>query len=447
MARQMDTALPRDVSSTIKRAAEAAGDDDAGAVEGLEGEVREIANDTGDTAVPEPEIRRAIDRLAQERRLTPDAILEMVGLVAEKEHQRGRRRGVLEVVEHFKRRPSVVRGVRREAEVPWKRTLQGQDFRFDLIERFAKINGGPKNITEGIGFYYGTIQVPMAVESYPISTGSTSNASFVISVPPPVNGVIQPLTYQCFDLAIGQLESEWFGGPHVLDTSDTNLQNPGMNIYPDELYIIEAVSARLKGVRIQYYTPTGVTPVVANPFPTPANIGPVTTSMLTGTTPIWDRNSHFLPIEFFNQYDDTNEMARAIAEIATFYFQWDNRGIGGNTDISNRLISRFDAVPGVARTGVTETAGGAITLDLPRGFVWCLNQQFQANQDEGGNGVFNAFLAIEQSIVFPFTPIANMLGVTGPLVPAGAALEWQFMLHGTSLLPAKSDRYPVRRRM
>jgi hypothetical protein len=69
-----------------------------------------------------------------------------------------------------------------------------------------------------------------------------------------------------------------------------------------------------------------------------------------------------------------------------------------------------------------------------------LDQQFQANEDEGGNGLFSLNLGLFDNVVFPFTPV-QVAGSGSPLKPLGFAVEWQFTLHGTSLLPAKANRY------
>jgi hypothetical protein len=403
------------------------------------------AVDTGavELVIPESEITAALRRMGQ----TPGGLSEekVVGLVrknglaeARLAHVRGHARGFSRALQHMRGRGGLIAN---DLQVPWTRSLAQQVWREDIIARYMAIHGGPKGVSKGRGFYYGTFQVPMSVESY-----GTTQAAFVINVPPSTNPSQVGALFPAFNLALNQTEAGWFGGPHLLDPSDTNLQNPGQNIYPDEVFIIEAISARLKGVRVQYFTPGGT-----SPFPSGGGspvIGPTTLSMLSGGTPIWDRAAHVLPPEFFNQYNDTNEMAQALAEVSTIYFEWDNNGIGGSNSVNTKLIERFSAVPGVHRTGMRETAGGAMILDLPRGYLWMLDQQFQATVDEGGNGLFRANLAVNSSVVFPFQPIA-LYGSGGPLPPIGAALEWQIALHGTSLLPAQIDRYAysARRKM
>ena len=173
--------------------------------------------------------------------------------------------------------------------------------------------------------------------------------------------------------------------------------------------------------------------------------GPVCQSMLTGSTPIWDRDARLVPGEMFNDYSDVCEAAQAVAESGVFYFVWSAHEVGGNDELASKLIERMNAVPGAARRGVQETSGGAMTLVLPRGFLWCMDQQFEATPDEGGNGILQAQLKLQQSVCFPFQPIP-IFASSGPVKPLGLALEWQFMVHGTSLLPSKEFRFKVPRR-
>ena len=66
---------------------------------------------------------------------------------------------------------------------------------------------------------------------------------------------------------------------------------------------------------------------------------------------------------------------------------------------------------------------------------------FQASSDMGGNGLFNAELHTDESVIFPFQPL-SLFGSNGPVLPTGIALYWQFVVHGTSLVPARDlERY------
>jgi len=440
------------LAEAFKDAAGDVGDTgDGGSVAGLD---EAAAAEAGDAGAPpglvlgERELVKAIRLLETgPRGLTEEGVVELARIVAKREaahaHGRGHHHGFVRGLRHAHRgigMPSTS-GMRHEhdlvRDVPWRRSARMDAFRWDIIDRYKKHHGG--RIDAGVGFYYGTLQVPMAVE------GTAANPAFVLNVPPPNGGNLNPLIDTCFDYAIGDIEPNWFGGQHTLDSSDTNLQAPGAFLYPDQLMMVEAVSARLKAIRIQYYPPGTVTP----PFPrvNPASM-PITHQTLMGSAPTWDRGALILPPEFFNQYNDTCELAQAIAMVTTIYFAWGDHGLGGDDNLATKLVERMSAVPGAARNGVQETSGAGLHLDLPRAFVWCLDKQFQASEDAGGNGLFSAQLRQMSSFSFPFTPIP-LYGSSGPALPTGCALEWQLTVHGTSLLPAKDrsgDRIPTRRR-
>jgi hypothetical protein len=167
--------------------------------------------------------------------------------------------------------------------------------------------------------------------------------------------------------------------------------------------------------------------------------------MLVGSTPVFDRDARVVPGEVFNDYSDVCEVAQAVAESGVFYLVWADHQVGDNDNTAQKLVERMHALPGAARRGVRETSGGALTLDLPRGWLWCLDEQFEASSDEGGNGILQAQLRLQQSVCFPFQPI-QVLASSGPVVPTGLALEWQFFMYGTSLLPSKALRIKVPRR-
>lgn len=437
--------LPPGVESDLKKAVDAAGyDDDAGAPAGTEPEMAKAANDTGsppDLVIPDALLRRAVMRL-EAQGLSENGVIALIRGTAEQEVRRAHRIGHREGFYRALRR-AVSPGMRHEHDllpvVPWRRSPQMTRQRWDIIERYKRIHGG--HVDAGIGFYYGTLQVPMLVET---GTGGSSSNMFVLNVPPPSGSNANPVIDSCFDLAIGDTEEEWFGGPHILDLSDTNLQNPGAFLYPDQLMMIEAVSARLKAIRIQYYEP-GSAP---GNFDFSPSASPVTAGTLSGTNPVWDRGSLVLPGEFFNQLTDVSELAQAIAMVTTICFAWADRGTGGAQNLAVKPIERMCAVPGAARQGVQETSGAGIHLDLPNAYIWCLDKQFQATTDEGGNGLFSAQLQQAASFAFPFTPVAALFGVGTP-IPLGCALEWQLTLWGTSLQPSVRDPAvrPINRRL
>ena len=101
---------------------------------------------------------------------------------------------------------------------------------------------------------------------------------------------------QCFNYGIDDNVPGWFGGAHTANAGDTNLQEPGQGLYQDELFIIEACGAYLKGLRIAYPTPA----TTFSPAPT-ADI----LKALSGQELIWDRAGRIFPVETFNQFDDS----------------------------------------------------------------------------------------------------------------------------------------------
>lgn len=436
-----DAGVLQSIDQDFKEAAgvaEEAGDaDEAGSVEdagdaeeagALDSDAAAAAEEAGAPPrliLSERELAKAVRKL-ERNGLTEGKVVALVRLASKHEahraHKRAHKRG-------FKR--GVVHGRRRGwwappgFEVPWRRGRLMQEFRYDIINRYKRIHGGA--IRQGRGFYYGTMEVNFTVE------GTVSDAAFVVDVPGPDNPVID----NCFNLAIDDVSMNWFGGPHQLNAGDTNLQNPGQNLYPDEVMIIEAVSGYLKGIRIMY--------PVEDLKPAPkGNI----LKALTGQELIWDRAGRILPIETFNQFDDTCEIARALGEASTFYFSWSDKQLGGNKTLATKLIGRFSQIPGNARLGLRDASGAGAHLDLERGYLWCLDKQFQASVDQGGNGLFDAELHTDESVLFPFQPI-RLFGSERPVLPTGLALYWQFVVHGTSLLPAREveryERLPRRR--
>lgn len=406
-------------------ASDVEGVDDAGAIDAETSDAAEEAGAPPRLVLPDRELARAV-RLIERDGLTEGKVIALVRLASKHEthhaHRHGHRRGFRRGLVHARRRGWWVDAVQ---DVPWHRGRAMREFRYDIINRYRRMHGGA--IREGRGFYYGTMEVQFSVE------GTSGDAAFVVDVP----NSDSPVVDQCFNLAIDDVSTSWFGGPHTLNAGDTNLQNPGQNLYPDEVMIIEAVSSYLKGIRIMY--------PVEDLAPAPkGNI----LKALTGQELVWDRAGRILPRETFNQFDDTCEIARALAEVSTFYFTWSDKQLGGNRSINNKLIARFSQVPGTSRLGLRDAPGAGHHLDLERGYLWCLDKQFQASVDMGGNGLFDAEIHTDESVLFPFQPI-RLFGSRNPVMPTGLALYWQFVVHGTSLLPAREveryERLPRRR--
>jgi hypothetical protein len=317
-----------------------------------------------------------------------------------------------------------------EARRGYHRSERMSAYRYDVIRRYLELHNG--NVSVGEGYYYCTAQLPFTVEC-----SNAGQASFVM----PAVAANSSNNYTGFDFAVGDTVN-WIGGNHTLTLADTNLTNPGANIYPDELLIVEWVKFGFKGVRIVY--PNGV----YSTFPTN------TAAALAGNLWMFDGEGQFLPQEIFDKYNyDECRLARLVGEASTLHFQWQDVGLGGTKNTNDIPVLSLQDVPDLGRrpTNVRFTSGaaGEGVLQLPRGYIWCLNRAYQANNDEGGNGLFNIALEVTDGAVLPFVPL--LPSVSGPgqtptlaQVPTMAAVYWQITVGGTSILPGKrrdgSDR-------
>jgi hypothetical protein len=301
----------------------------------------------------------------------------------------------------------------------WGRTRRMHEFRGDIIQKYKRLHRG--NIIEQLGFYYGTIQVTWNTE------GNPRNGNFTIGVTPG-----SPVIDSAFNLGIGDTSLSWFsttGTPHILNPSDTNLQNPGQNLFADELFIIEAISARVRGLRIGYSAAS-----IATMYPAPTGN---TLATLQGNQMVWDQFGQYVPLELFNRFADSFRLPKTLEEAATLHFKWTDSEVGGSSKVYDKLIDSFLHVTD-AEKDLKRTSGGASTLDLPCGYIWCLDKNFQAGSDTGGNGIFDAEIQIGESISYPFKPVV-VYGSRGPVLPVGVAMYWELRLHGTSLLPGDVD--------
>ena len=361
---------------------------------------------------------------------TPDLIRYVQGMYR-RGHRRGHRRGFRTGILH------------RDSGVHWGRSRRMEEFRRYIIDRYKAIHHG--DILEGPGFYYGTIEAQFQTEA----TASGNQALAKVTVPGSGGSNVSPIIDSAFSLGIGDTSTSWFGGQHVMNEADTNLQNPGTNLFADELFIIEAISARIRGVRVQYAAADIA--AMATPASTP---GTLANAIVSGQAQLWDQAGEVLPAELFNQFSDSFRLAKNLAEASTLHFVWSDKGIGGGGTTTDALIDSYLHVPGSHEQNVRRTSGGAATLDLPQGFIWVLDKQFQASRDQGGNGLFDAELHLDESTAFPFVPInvfglAPGSGVQGGNngVPTGFALYWELRLHGTALLPGRREYRELGQRM
>ncbi len=405
--------------AAASKSSDAAGDEAAG----LSSDAGEVATDAGappDLVLMEADLIKAVRQIEIDGNVSQKRVIELVRrasrVESEHAHRRGHVRGFRKGIEHSRRFLRY-----EDPAVHWRRSPQMHEFRNDIISRYRRLHGG--NVREGLGYYYSTIEVQMEVQ------GTPTDAAFILSVP---SAPDNPVINQCFQYGIDDNVPGWFGGAHTANAGDTNLQEPGQGLYQDEMFIIEACGAYLKGLRIAYPDPR-------NTFSPPPS-GDLFKA-LSGQELVWDRAGRIFPVETFNQFDDSCEIAKAVAEASTFYFNWIDKAIGGDKGQNTKLVDRFCRIPSVGRRGFRETSGGGLSHDLPRGYIWCIDKMFQASSDMGGNGLFNAELHTDESVVFPFQPI-RLFGSGAPVLPTGLALYWQFVVYGTSLVPGRDmDRY------
>jgi hypothetical protein len=278
--------------------------------------------------VGSPKVAEVIGRLSRQAgdRLTAEHIAEVAAHLSGLERRRAHRHGRLEGLRLATRRGGLVvpgmpgmvglpeGAIDHASEVPWRRGDSMRGYRYDVMRRFLQIHGG-KCVTQR-GKYWSTFQVPFGVATN-TGTSSATTGNFYISVPPQAQTTLQNPGYPnppvdlCFNFALGQADPFWFGStaanPHITNLGDTNLQYPGENLYPDEVFVIEAVSTALKGLRIQY-DPTLI--------PDFTNLDPSLQAQLTGQALTWDRQGIILPAGLFNELDDTCELAQALSQMA-----------------------------------------------------------------------------------------------------------------------------------
>lgn len=350
----------------------------------------------------------------------PPMIHKLGGRAFEAGEREGHKRGVQEGT---KKAHHEIDKLKRELAHERARNSHGhhysprmEAFRYDIIERYKRRHGGALHV--GRGYYRGTIQVPFLVE------GTPSAGVFTL----PMVNPNSPTQYTCFDMAEGDTE-QWVGGPHMLTPADTNLANAGTNLFQDELFIIEGFSLGWKGIRVVY--PSAVT----------SQFSGVTQLALEGLSWIYDASGNMLPSELFQPYSDECRLAKVLGETATLHFLWQDNAVGGNKTSNDIMVYGLSDIPSLGRRvrDVRHTSGGARdhVLDLPVGYIWCVDRQFQASTSMGGNGLFSAAIEISDSAAFPFIPVGP--GGIMPALPVSIAVYYELTIHGTSLLPARGD--------
>jgi len=279
-----------------------------------------------------------------------------------------------------------------------------EEMRNDVIASFKAKHG--QSTVDDRGFYYGTAEIILAGDGSPMDAGL----------------VAKPGDFPVFQESVDDKKTR-LGHPYTVRTIDTNLQNPGELLFPDQVFIIERISARFRGVRVRY----NESAVSALP------ISDARKAALLGKSLLWDDGGIVLPREIFADYSEECLLAKQLAASSVIFAQWKEKGLGGNAKERNILLDTFEQIPSVGGKNLTDTSGGSHQLDLPQGYIWTLNPRFKLNDDTGGNGLFSVQLVTDHPFYYPINAV-DIAG-KGPLVPEQFGIYWEFRLHGTSIRP------------
>lgn len=399
------------------------------------------------TADPSAKLGRRAESLCQER---PTATLgPVVFLRAVRLPRAGHRPGpnVKLVVRASNEGLAFIRRAEagEETSASYGRSRRARELRGDVIAKYRRLHGN--EVMVGPGHYYGTIEVKFQVHGTTGTLHSPGQAIAAVAL----STQTSPVVDSAFVLGIGDTSTTWFGGPHILTASDTNLQNPSTNLFADEVFVIEALSARVRGVRVAYQ-PSDIALML--PYPTGPGVRSPIYNTLTGQQLVMDLAGQVLPAEMWNQHSDELRLAKTLAECASLHFTWREPGIGGGGRVNDVLIDSFLNIPGSGERQLRRTSGGAPVLDLPSGYIWCLDKQWQYDSASGGNGLFDAELHLDEPATFSFVPIRvfgsnTVVGTPTTVLPTGLALYWELRLFGWSLTPARREYRPreARRRV
>lgn len=292
-----------------------------------------------------------------------------------------------------------------QVEVRRRPTPKVQRFRNRVFRDVRKQVPG-KTITSK-GYYYSTAEVVFT------GIGDVQGAALVLP----------PTTIRFFHEAIDEnvsrlvLPSGGGGVPHKVNPGETNLQYPGKNLYPREVFVITHVGLEFCGMRVMFDSAELQ----------PLQLDPAIKDLLGGNGTIWDDGQVFLPGEILNDYDGRCRLIDAMFPTGVLYFAWDRKHSGGNRDAQELLISPMQRIP-VTRMGLNETSGGANLLEMNEGYVWSLDQQTSA----GRAGLFEAWIKTHEQVMYPVKPV-NMGGQS--LIPRRLAVLLRLTVYGDAIRP------------
>jgi hypothetical protein len=288
----------------------------------------------------------------------------------------------------------------------------------DEVLRSFWHHNGKRELIRKPGYYYGVVEVPFSVE------GTASGCVAYLDGTTSSNGV----QFAALKEYVGQTSTR-LGGSYVVTSADTNLSQPSSTSYVNELFLMKSVEATFRGFRIKYNAAdyTGL------------SLGPYMTKVVSGNALTFDDDGIVIPKEVWNPLTDECELARSLATGAILQFAWNDEGAGNSSEQRSIEVCSFSDLPKLGRKSFAETSGAARTHEFEDGFWWCQDQTWETSRQNGGNGIFNAYVTVPGLVAFAFQPI-HVAGSSTVLIPQGVALDWEICVYGEGFWPVNSER-------
>ena len=225
-------------------------------------------------------------------------------------------------------------------------------------------------------------------------------------------------TMTFFHVAVDDADDR-LGTTHKVTSADTNLRQPGKNVYRNQYFLIEGIEAEFMGVRIAYPSAALTSASITNSALVDA---------FTGKSYVFDDAGRILPQQLFRDQDGRCELERAVHSAGVLRFNRSIQDAGDNSDTKSVLIDLFGHVPVHGkRASVKQTSGGGAIdmLALKEGFMWSLDPE------DPNLGEFRAVVELKESFVFPVVPVDIGSGSIAHAEKVG--IYYQLRVHGTSI--------------
>lgn len=216
------------------------------------------------------------------------------------------------------------------------------------------------------------------------------------------------------------------GVTHKVTLADTNVRSAGRLRYTDEVMLIEAVSLKVRGIRVRY----------ASGDITAALGGTTVKDVLGGKGYIFDDSQLYLPKELWRDNDGYNNLERVLLGGMILRFHRRDLASGGNEDAKIAFIDLArNVLTATGERTVARTAGGADTMEkyvTPRGLD---REGFYWNHDLSSPDAseFSATITSDYHHVIAATPVD--IGSGTPVMPEQISLELELLVAGTTIKP------------